>query len=59
LAEYKVQDNFLYHQYRLYIPKDSELRLQLIKERYDSLAAGHPKVAKTLELLSREYTLID
>jgi len=59
LAECKIQDNLLYHLDRLYIPEGGGLRLQLIKEHHDSLAAGHPGVAKTLELLSREYTWID
>lgn len=31
----------------------------MIKEHHDTPAAGHPGVAKTLELLAREYTWID
>jgi predicted aspartyl protease len=56
LAECEIQDDMLYRSGRLYIPKNDELRLQLIKDHHDSRAAGHPGVAKTLEMMSRQYT---
>ena len=56
LAECEIQDNKLDHLGRLYIPGNDEVHLQLIKDHRDSLTAGHPGVAKTLELLNRHYT---
>lgn len=39
----------------LYVPADEDLRRDLVKSRHDSLLAGHPGHAKTLELVTRDY----
>jgi len=52
-AECEIQEDRLYHRDCLYIPAKDKLRLHLIKQHHDRLAAGHPGVDKTLELLSR------
>ena len=57
LGECEIQDNKLYHLGRLYISGSDELCLQLIKDHHESLTAGHPGVAKILELLDRQYAL--
>src|SRR5712664_3344305 len=40
---------------RLYIPADSTLRTDIIREHHDSIAAGHPGRYKTQELITRDY----
>ena len=46
LADCEIQGDRLYHQGRLYIPQNDRLRLRLIQEHHDNLAAGHPELPK-------------
>jgi len=45
----------LRYQGRIYVPDFMPLKLHLIREYYDTPAAGHLGRAKTLELLTRTY----
>ena len=56
MLECEIQDNRLYQQGRLHIPQSDELCLRLIQDHHDNLAAGHLGVAKTMQLLNRQYT---
>ena len=40
---------------KVYVPKDTHLRTELIKLHHDSAIAGHPGQWKTLELLTQNY----
>ena len=40
---------------RLYVPKDSRLRGDIIRAHHDAPAAGHPGWYKTQELITRSY----
>jgi len=40
---------------RLYIPADSQLRTDIIREHHDTIAAGHPGRWKTQENITRDY----
>ena len=40
---------------RVLIPNVADVRLKILRSRHDSALAGHPGVAKTLELISRNY----
>jgi hypothetical protein len=51
----KSENNLLLFQGRIYVPKDLDLRLRIIKQHHDSLIAGHPGRWKTLELVSQSY----
>lgn len=49
---------FLSFQHRAYVPNHNDARLKILRTRHDSLLAGHPGIAKTLELISRDYIWI-
>jgi len=51
---FKMLDNLLYFEERLYIP-DGPLRLQILQARHDFPAAGHFGFNKTLELILRDF----
>lgn len=40
---------------RLYVPKDSKLRYDIVKAHHDAPSTGHPGRWKTLDLVSRNY----
>ena len=39
----------------LYVPDSDELRLRILQEHHDTALAGHPRRAKTFDLLDRCY----
>ena len=56
LAECQIDDNGrqLYRK-RVYVPNHMPLKLRLIRDFHETLAAGPPGRSKTLELLARHY----
>ena len=48
------QDLVLYHG-KVYVPKDMDIRREIVKLHHDSMVAGHPGRWKTIELVSRNY----
>jgi hypothetical protein len=40
---------------KIYVPKDRELRHQIVEQRHDTRVAGHAGRFKTLEMVSRNY----
>ncbi|CCM07120.1 uncharacterized protein FIBRA_09454 [Fibroporia radiculosa] len=50
-----IQDNLLVFRGQVYIPKDTKLQQDLIKEAHDSPTTGHPGCYKTQEILQRTY----
>lgn len=52
---YKVNNNMLYMNDRLYIPKNKALYKKIISTHHDNCFSGHFGVEKTYELLSRSY----
>ena len=55
VAECSEKEGQLYYRGKRYVPEDSGLQLQLIKEYHDTPLAGHPGRSKTFDLLSRQY----
>jgi hypothetical protein len=55
LEEWNTENGLLLHQGKIYIPKDTQLQNNIIKQYHDFLAAGHPRRHKTLELVTRNY----
>jgi hypothetical protein len=50
------EDNgLLLYEGLIWVPNNDELRLQILHEHHDTQAAGHPRRANTLELVSRNY----
>ena len=53
--DWNAEQGLLLFRGKVYVPKDTELRRDLVKLHHDSPAAGHPGRWKTLELVSRNY----
>lgn len=53
--EWEEEDGLVYHQGKLYVPRDTNLRRNVVKSYHDSLGAGHPGINNTIELVSRRY----
>ncbi|EIW72393.1 hypothetical protein TREMEDRAFT_26078 [Tremella mesenterica DSM 1558] len=49
---------FLTFDGRTYVPDYADARLKIMKMRHDSVLAGHPGSAKTLELVLRDYVWV-
>ena len=49
-----MQDGKQYFRDRLYIAEHDE-RLDILRKRHDSILAGHFGIAKTLDLIARDY----
>ena len=55
LQEWNFENGLLLHRGKVYVPKDRDLRLDLLKLHHDTRLAGHQGRWKTLELISRNY----
>lgn len=55
LEEWNTENGLLLFRGKVYVPKDLELRKELVRLHHDIPAVGHPGRYKTLELLSRNY----
>lgn len=53
LSKCSVRNGILYHKDRLWVP--SSMYTELIQETHDQPACGHPGIARTYELIKREY----
>ncbi|SJL18318.1 uncharacterized protein ARMOST_21904 [Armillaria ostoyae] len=49
------KDGILYYDHRVYVPRHSSLRGEIIAQSHDHITAGHPGIAKTRELVQQEY----
>ncbi|SJL01314.1 uncharacterized protein ARMOST_04634 [Armillaria ostoyae] len=49
------KDGILYYDNRIYVPRHPSLRGEIISQSHDHITAGHPGIAKTRELVQREY----
>jgi hypothetical protein len=46
----------LLHNGFVYVPDYEPLKVELLQQAHDSIASGHPGIAKTLEILRRDFT---
>ena len=53
--EWSLEQDLVLFRGKVYVPKDSKLRTEIIKLHHDTPTAGHPGQWKTLELVSRNY----
>jgi len=53
--EWKVEKDIVLKEEKVYVPKDEELRVEVIRLHYDVPAAGHGGRWKTVELVMRNY----
>jgi hypothetical protein len=51
----KICENRIYYRNRLFIPENTELKVQIIYKTHNSGAEGHPGRMKTTELVSKSY----
>jgi hypothetical protein len=56
LAECDEYNNLLHYCQRLWVPNYKPLKLHLLQQHHDVLAAGYPGRSKTLEYLCQNYT---
>ena len=53
--EWKIEEELVLKEGKVYVPKDEELRVEIIQLHHDVLAAGHRGRWKTVELVTRNY----
>lgn len=53
--EWAEEQGLILFRGKVYVPKDIDLRRQIVEAHHDSQVAGHPGRWKTLELVSRNY----
>jgi hypothetical protein len=51
----KICENRIYYKNRLFIPENTELKMQIIYKTHNFKAGGHPERIKTTELVSKSY----
>ena len=54
-SEWKIEGDLVLKEGKIYVPKDEELRVEIIRLHHDVLAAGHGGRWKTVELVTRNY----
>lgn len=55
LADCSLKDNLVYHQNRLWIPNDQDLRRRIIEEHHCGPLLGHTGVSETYRKVNSEY----
>jgi hypothetical protein len=55
LTNWEIRDGLTFYRGRIYIPKVSDLRKQIVCSCHDSLPTGHPGQRATLELVNQLY----
>ena len=53
--EWQLEGDLVLKEEKVYVPKDEELRVEIIQLHYDVLVAGHGRKWKTMELVMRNY----
>ena len=51
--EWKIEGDLMLKEGKVYVPKNKELRAEMIQLHHDVLAAGHEGRWKTVELVTR------
>ena len=53
--EWKLNEDLILKEGKIYVPKDEKLRTEVIQLHHDMLAAGHRERWKIVELVTRNY----
>ena len=53
--EWKIEEELVLEEGKVYVPKDKELRAEIIQLHHNVLAVGHGGRWKTVELVMRNY----
>ena len=54
-VEWKIEEELVLKEEKVYVPKDEELRVEVIRLHHDVLAVGHGGQWKMVELVTRNY----
>ena len=55
LEEWNLEDGIILHRGQVYVPKNEDLRRDIVKKYHNHVAIGHPGRWKTYELVSRDF----
>ena len=55
LQDWNLEDGIILHRGHIYVPKDADLRRDIVKRYHNHPAIGHPGRWKTYELISRDF----
>ena len=55
LEDWNTEDGLILYKGKVYVPKDPDIRKDLVQLHHDSKIAGHNGIFKTIELISRNY----
>src|SRR6202165_392033 len=55
LEPFSMQDDLVLYNGLVYVPQNDLVKTKIVKTCHDSVTAGHPGQAKTLELVNRDY----
>ena len=53
--EWREKDGLMLKDGKVYVPKDEELRVEVIRSHHDTLVGGHGGQWKTVELVTRNF----
>ena len=53
--EWQIEGELVLKEGKIYVPKDEELRTEIIQLYHDVPAVGHGRKWKTVELVTRNY----
>ena len=53
--EWQIEGELVLKEGKIYVPKDEELRTEIIQLYHDVPAVGHRRKWKTVELVTRNY----
>ena len=53
--EWQIENDLVLKEGKVYVPRDEELRLEIIWLYHDTLIAGHRRQWKMVELVTRNY----
>ena len=55
VKDWNLENGLILYRGHVYVPKDDQLRRNIVSQYHDTLATGHPGRWKTYELISREF----
>ena len=53
--EWREVDSIIYKEEKIYVPKDNQLRMEIIRLHHNMPVGGHEGQQKTVELVTRNF----
>src|SRR6202022_2885913 len=57
LKPFSLKENLVLREGLVYVPDNNEIKLSILRQYHDLTTAGHLGQAKTLELITRKYSV--